>query len=97
MEALKRRQQQVEEQKKKTEVRDACFVPFCDFLTCEFLKFILHQTLVVYRDGCSFNGQIVRLRITFTGKGESNFICMCTLCQSLVFTRKLTVYHKLCT
>ena len=33
MEALKRRQQQVEEQKKKTEVRDACFVPFCDFLT----------------------------------------------------------------
>ena len=33
MEALKRRQQQVEEQKKKTEVRDACFVPFCDFPT----------------------------------------------------------------
>ena len=51
MEALKRRQQQVEEQKKKTEVRDACFVLFCDFLTCEFLKFILHQTLVVFRDG----------------------------------------------
>ena len=56
MEALKRRQQQVEEQKNKTEVRDACFVAFCDFLTCEFLKFILHQTLVVYRDGCLFNG-----------------------------------------
>ena len=52
MEALKRRQQQVEEQKKKTEVRDACFVPFCDFLTyVNFLNyFILHQTLVVYRD-----------------------------------------------
>ena len=33
MEALKRQQQQVEEQKKNTEVRDACFVPFCDFLT----------------------------------------------------------------
>ena len=37
MEALKRRQQQVEEQKKKTEVREACFVPFCDFLTCDLL------------------------------------------------------------
>ena len=36
MEALKRRQQQVEEQKKKTEVREACFVPFCDFLTCDY-------------------------------------------------------------
>ena len=34
MEALKRRQQQVEEQKKKTEVRDACFVPgFCDLIS----------------------------------------------------------------
>ena len=53
MEALKRQQQQVEEQKKKTEVRDACFVPFRDFLTCEFLKFVLHQIFVVYRDGNS--------------------------------------------
>ena len=33
MEALKRRQQQVEEQKKKDWSNYACFVPFCDFLT----------------------------------------------------------------
>ena len=38
MEALKRQQQQVEEQKKKTEVRGACFVPFCDFLYVNFLN-----------------------------------------------------------
>ena len=45
---------------------------FCPFLwlpyICEFLKFILHQTLVVYRDGCSFNGWIVRLRNYIHGK-----------------------------
>ena len=51
MEALKRRQQQVEEQKKKTEVREACFVPFCDFLTCDlfctrlwlFIEMVAHS------------------------------------------------------
>ena len=60
MEALKRRQQQVEEQKKKTEVRDACFVPFCDFLTyvnflnlfCtrlwSFIEMVAHSMDVIY-------------------------------------------------
>ena len=51
MEALKRRQQQVEEQRKKTEVREACFVPFCDFLTCDlfctrfwlFIEMVAHS------------------------------------------------------
>lgn len=56
MEALKRRQQQVEEQKKKTEVRDACFVPFCDFLTCEFLKCNVEPDFGGWMDGCSFIG-----------------------------------------